>query len=120
MLQLKALYNKLFGQKNTPKEIDKIQLLFYISEDNHINLKLEWNDSSESSSDILASLLYCLNKGLLFEKIISTLNDSATDDQQIVFIKTVLSKWNNLCSIENDITNEPVVKPLGAFNANTK
>lgn len=117
---MKVLYNKLFGKKNISKQIDKIQLLFHISQDNHINLKLEWNDSSESSSDILASLLYCLNKGLLFDKIINTLNDSATDDQQIVFIKTVLNKWNELCAIENNITNEPVIKPLGAFNANSK
>lgn len=120
MPQLKTLFN-IFRKRPSNNTNEKIKLVFYLDQDNQIKTQIDWSDDSESTSDLLASMLYCLNKGLFYTKIIDMLNESAAaDSKKSNLIRSVLKTWNYLCEMELLESNEPIVKPLGAFNANSK
>jgi hypothetical protein len=115
-----VLFNFFKKQKPIKSEI-KAQLSFDIYDASKIDVNFYIEDDSESTSDCVASMLYCLNKGLFFQKMLEVLTaQGIKNPEQSVFITSIISKWNNLYSIDHSSSEQPVVKPLGAFNANPK
>jgi hypothetical protein len=116
-----VLFN-FFKNTNKVKEKHlKAQVSFDLSDNDQIDVNFYLCDDSESTSDSLASLLFLLNKGFFFQKMLGVLTEQGIKNpDKLILINSIIAKWNDLYSIESLTSEQPIVKPLGAFNANPK
>jgi hypothetical protein len=116
-----VLFNFLNKNKNIKEKYIKAQISFDLSDTNEVDVNFYLSDNSESTSDSLANLLFMLNKGFFFQKMLGVLTEQGLKNpEKLILINSIITKWNNLYSLESATSEQPIIKPLGAFNANPK
>jgi len=100
-----SIYNiiqNLFKIKNNPMSsntIDSKNYLLFSFDDPHKNpsIKIHIEDLSDTSSQVMSTLLFNLNEGLYKENIINVLLEISKKDLDIdAFMRTVIIQWNQM------------------------
>ncbi len=117
---LYSIWKKLFHRPpSEEEETCSAMITFKLFPHNNpgIDFSYTWYEESQENARHMGSLLYCLNRGMLFESMMKCLKDDMIDSpDKRAFISQVISSWELLYGIETSTNNSPMVKPLTAFH----
>jgi hypothetical protein len=120
---LLSLFNSKKELKNNleTKNTNTNSILFYLDQDQKINLDIDINNISSEDAKQFGLLLFLINEGYYVQSFLDKISDIAKKHaDKTEFIQTVISVWSHAI-IENDkvVEQDPIIKPT-QFNTATK
>ena len=123
------IYNYLLSLFNHDKQnTDNLEtkkginsILFYLDENQKINLDVDIDNISAEDAKQFGLLLFLINEGYYVQSFLDIISDIAKKhSNKTQFAQTVISTWSNAI-LENDkvVEQDPIIKPT-QFNTATK
>lgn len=114
-------YLKKLFVRTTPKTQETNSFVTFQISDKQIVLSCEWQKETEEIASSIASLFYCMNRGLLLSQILDQLvNQGLNNPEKQIFINQIIAKWRQFQTVETSILDLPLVPPMRAFKDHAK
>jgi hypothetical protein len=122
LLSLFNYKNNEHTEINTDTKKQNNSILFYLDQNQKINLDIDIDNISADDAKQFGLLLFLINEGYYVQSFLDIISDIAKKhSDKTEFVQTVISTWSNAI-IENDKAvnqEDPIIKPT-QFNIASK